>query len=74
MNQSNGATNIGVNITPQFQPLFRPESLMAMPPGQMLVLINGCPPFFTKVPGYWEPDFIGRGLGFDPNPYYRPQR
>ena len=69
MNQSNGAPNVGVSITPQFQPLFRPQDLMSMPAGRMLVLINGCPPFFTQVPGYWELKF-GRGL--DPNPYHKP--
>jgi type IV secretion system protein VirD4 len=37
MNQSNGAPNIGVSITPRFEPLFRPEALMAMPAGRMLV-------------------------------------
>jgi type IV secretion system protein VirD4 len=68
INQSNGAPNIGVSITPRYEPLFRPEALMAMPPGRMLVLINGCPPFFTQVPGYWESSF-GRGL--DPNPYFK---
>jgi type IV secretion system protein VirD4 len=71
MNQGHGAPNIGVSITPHFQPLFRPQDLMSMPAGRMLVLITGCPPFFTQVPGYWESKF-GRGL--DPNPYYRPQR
>lgn len=71
MSQGNGVPNVGVSITPQYYPLFRPQDLMSMPAGRMLVLINGCPPFFTQVPGYWESKF-GRGL--DPNPYYRPQR
>ena len=54
---------------PQGVPLFRPEELMGMPPGQMLCFVEPAKnPFFTYAPGYWDTSFK-RGL--DPNPYYQ---
>lgn len=67
--QSEGAQGGGnTNYTPQGFPLFRPEKLMGMPPGQMLCFVGPVKsPFFTTAPGYWMTEFA---QGLDPNPYY----
>jgi type IV secretory pathway TraG/TraD family ATPase VirD4 len=56
------------NESPHGFPLFRPEDLMKLPPGQMLCLVAGVDPFFTLADGYWDTVY-GRGL--DPNPYFQ---
>jgi type IV secretion system protein VirD4 len=63
-----GSASVGWSKSPQFQKVFRPDELMAMPPGRLLVLIAGLPPFFTQVENYWENKRLARHL--DPNPYY----
>jgi type IV secretion system protein VirD4 len=62
-----GSGSAGSSTSYQFQKLFQPHELMAMPPGRMLCLVRNCLPFFTQVPGYWQSKF-GRGLA--PNPYH----
>jgi hypothetical protein len=55
-----------INILPQGFPLFRPEKLMAMSPGQMLCFVDPVKnPFFTSASGYWS---TSSGRGLDPNP------
>jgi type IV secretion system protein VirD4 len=67
----NNQGNINWNESPHGFPLFRPEDLMKMPPGQMLCLVSGVDPFFTRAEGHWKTPY-GRGL--DPNPYFRRRR
>jgi type IV secretory pathway TraG/TraD family ATPase VirD4 len=63
----------GINLSDSYHDrrLFEPYQLMQMPPGQMLVLIQGMPPFFTKVENYWESHFADR---LDSNPYHPPKK
>ena len=64
-----GGRQGSISYAPQGFPLFRPEKLMAMPPGQMLCFVDPVKnPFFTFAPGYWRMNFK-RGL--DDNPYYQ---
>jgi type IV secretion system protein VirD4 len=56
----------GGTISPQERRLFEPQQLMQMPPGRMLVLVQGMRPFFVQVENYWEGRFA-RQLA--PNPY-----
>lgn len=68
-NERSGASGMGRGRGPQSAPLFRPEELRGMPPGQMLCFVDPVKnPFLARAPGYWESDF---NVGLDPNPYHQ---
>ena len=67
-NESSGAGGIGRGRGPQGAPLFRPEELRGMPPGQMLCFVDPVKnPYLAQAPGYWESDFKAN---LDANPYH----
>jgi type IV secretory pathway TraG/TraD family ATPase VirD4 len=51
----------------EYRRLFEPWRLKNMPSGQLLVLITGQLPFFTKVQNYWETKYAHL---FAPNPHH----
>jgi type IV secretory pathway TraG/TraD family ATPase VirD4 len=70
LSDAEGKASANLNQSHQFQKLFRPDQLMAMPRGRMLCLVQYMHPFFVQVPNYWEEEW-GRGLA--PNPYHSPR-
>jgi type IV secretion system protein VirD4 len=68
-NERTGSIGMGRARGPQSLPLFRPEELMSMPPGQMLCFVDPVKnPFIARAPGYWATGFNN---GLDENPYYQ---
>ena len=68
--QSAGALgNVSYSDSPHDFDLLRPEDLMKMASGQLLNLVSGSNPFFTRASPYWE---TPHGRDLDPNPYYKP--
>lgn len=60
---------VSFNDSPHDFDFLKPEELMQMPPGQLLNLVSGRNPFFTRATPYWE---MPHGRGLDPNPYFKP--
>ena len=61
---------VSYNDSPHDFDFLRPEELMKMPAGQMLNLVSGLNPFFTRPTPYWE---MPQACDLDPNPYFKPR-
>jgi type IV secretion system protein VirD4 len=58
---------VSFSDSPHDFPFVKPEELMKMPPSQLLNLVSGFNPFFTRATPYWE---LPQARGLDPNPYF----
>lgn len=68
--QTTAEGKVSYTDSPHDFDLLRPEELMKMPPGQMVNLVSGTNPFFTRALPYWE---LRHGQDLDVNPYYKPR-